>query len=186
MQPTSDTISTFCDRPSVQDPFMSVSEFASDAERAFRIGEESTLRPKQWPMSSSLELGPLPSAVPCARIHARLVVSEWSLPDLADTVELIVSELVTNSLHASAELDQVQFGERRMTGPSPVRLWLGSDFQRVLIQVWDGNRQLPVRQNATPESESGRGLLLVESLSSDWGSYRSAACSGKVVWAVVA
>ena len=55
----------------------------------------------QWPLRDFLELGALPSAVPCARLHARLVVQEWGLSTLADNVELVVSELITNALHAS-------------------------------------------------------------------------------------
>ncbi len=47
-------------------------------------------------MWSFLELGALPSAVPCARIHARQVVWEWGLGALTEAVELVVSELVTS------------------------------------------------------------------------------------------
>jgi hypothetical protein len=42
---------------------------------------------------------------------------------------------------------------------------------------------MPVRQDADAESESGRGLLLVETLSWDWGSY--ARGDVKVVWASI-
>src|SRR5215831_11424282 len=38
---------------------------------------------------SYLELGAFASAVPCARSHARLVVTEWGRPELADAVELV-------------------------------------------------------------------------------------------------
>ena len=64
-----------------------------------------------------------------------------------------------------------------------VRLWLASDGPDVLISVWDGSSQAPVRQEAGPDDESGRGLLIVESLSRDWGSYRTA--DGKVVWVLI-
>lgn len=47
----------------------------------------------QWPLQSFLELGALPGAVPCARLHARHVLREWGLADLADSTELLVSEL---------------------------------------------------------------------------------------------
>jgi anti-sigma regulatory factor (Ser/Thr protein kinase) len=124
-------------------------------------------------LRSHLELGAFPTAVPCARLHARLMALEWGLPALADTAELLVSELATNAIRASAGL------------LSPVmRLCLASDHQCMVIRVWDGGDQMPVRKNAGPDSESGRGLLLVESLSTEWGSYRKA--NGKVVWAVVA
>jgi len=31
----------------------------------------------EWPLRSYLELGALPSAVPCARLHAKQVLWEW-------------------------------------------------------------------------------------------------------------
>jgi anti-sigma regulatory factor (Ser/Thr protein kinase) len=123
-----------------------------------------------WPFSSHLELGALDSAVPCARLHARQVVREWGLPALADTAELLVSELMTNAIRASAGL---------MLPAVALRLF--SDGRYVLIHVWDGSSEMPVRRDVNADAESGRGLLLVESLSRDWGSYPRA--SGKVVWA---
>jgi hypothetical protein len=66
-----------------------------------------------------------------------------------------------------------------------VRLWLYSDGQRILIRVWDGNDEMPTRQEGDPSAESGRGLLIVESLASDWGASRLAKSSGKVAWAIV-
>jgi hypothetical protein len=33
-----------------------------------------------WPLQSHLELGALPTAVPCARLHARQMLWEWGLP----------------------------------------------------------------------------------------------------------
>jgi Histidine kinase-like ATPase domain len=133
-------------------------------------GHMSRPEPAAWPFSSYLELGALDSAVPCARLHARQVVREWGRPDLADTAELLVSELMTNAIRASAGL----------MSPA-VALWLLSDGRCVVVQVGDGSHELPVRQDADTDSASGWGLLLVESLSRDWGSYRRA--NGKVVWA---
>ena len=49
-----------------------------------------------------------------------------------------------------------------------------------------GAARLPVLQNPGPDAVSGRGLLLVDALSADWGAYRPAALSGKVVWSIVA
>ena len=138
-----------------------------------------------WPFQSYLELGALPSAVPCARLHARQVLWEWGLQALADPVELIVSELVTNGLHASEGLTGSRYAGRWTPGVPPLRLWLHADDTRVVIQVWDGNDKLPTRQVANVGAESGRGLLLVEAMSTTWGSYQVEGSSGKVVWAVV-
>jgi len=66
-----------------------------------------------------------------------------------------------------------------------VRLWLSSDKTAVLIQVGDADHRIPQRRDRGPEAESGRGLLLVEALSAQWGSYVPNGWQGKVVWASV-
>lgn len=136
-----------------------------------------TARTPNYVHQSHLVLGALPSAVPCARLHARLVLAEWDLKALVETTELLVSELVTNAVHTSAGLPE------RQHGLPTVRLWLGADHERVLIQVWDADERMPVRHRPDPDAEHGRGLLLVEAFSEDWGTYRPAGYPGKVVWA---
>jgi hypothetical protein len=42
---------------------------------------------------------------------------------------------------------------------------------------------MPIRQSATPNEPGGRGLVLLEALSQDWGAYRKA--DGKVVWVMI-
>jgi anti-sigma regulatory factor (Ser/Thr protein kinase) len=138
-----------------------------------------------WARQSYLELGALPTAVSCARKHARLVVGEWGLIDLADTVELVVSELATNALHASTGLTGSRYRGQWVPGVPPIRMWLCSDNQQVLIQVWDSNDQSPVTQQPSTEAESGRGLWLVDMLSKDRGTYALEGATGKVVWASV-
>lgn len=121
------------------------------------------------PLTCRLELCATPGAVPCARSLVKRIVVEWGRPDLADTAELLVSELVTNAIHASAGL------------PSPtVRLWLVAERDTVVIRVWDGSAGMPRHQDAAPESEHGRGLMLVASLGKQWGACRKPV--GKVVW----
>ena len=89
-----------------------------------------------WALESYLELGAYPTAVPCARLHARLVVMEWGLGALADTTELVVSELVTNAVRAADGLMRSTYDGRRRAGLPPVRLWLRSDYQSVIVMVW--------------------------------------------------
>jgi len=159
-------------------------EHGSGASPAFQAREEPSARSSaRWPLRSYLELGALPSAVPSARLHARLVVAEWGLAELAAVVELVVSEIVTNAVQASAGLTSSQYQGRWRPGRPPVRLWLCSDRERVLVQVWDGNDQMPRRPEPQPDAEHGRGLLLVESLSAEWGAFRPDRSGGKVVWA---
>jgi anti-sigma regulatory factor (Ser/Thr protein kinase) len=130
-----------------------------------------------WPVVSYLELAALVTAVPCFRLHSRAIAFEWGLTQLAEDIELIVSELVTNAILAARRAD---YGG--LAAPV-VRLWLASDRRGILIRVWDGSRQMPARQDAGPDDDSGRGLMLVECLASQWGAYRAE--DGKVVWAMV-
>ncbi|MGH3402050.1 MAG: ATP-binding protein [Streptosporangiaceae bacterium] len=128
-----------------------------------------------WPLRSYLELGILTGSVPCARLHAKHVLWEWGLAELGDSVELLVSELVTNAARVSRSTENASF----------IRLWLRSDKSRVLILVWDSNPRAPVRIDVTEDAESGRGLLLVEAISDRWNWYRPEGMGGKIVWAEV-
>lgn len=131
----------------------------------------------EWPLRTFLELGALPGAVPCARLHVRQVAWEWGFQTEArDNVELLVSELVSNSVAASAAVAE-----------SPVvRLWLLSDRTQVLILVWDTSPLRPARIDVDEEAESGRGLLLVETISSQWGCYFPLnGDQAKVTWALL-
>lgn len=132
-----------------------------------------------------LELGALPTAVPCARLHAKHVLREWHLEQIADTAELIVSELVTNAVRASAGLTSSEYAGRCVPGVPPVRFWLASDGEHVVVQVWDASDQMPVLQHPGADVESGRGLELVEALATEWGAYTPERSSGKIVWAVM-
>lgn len=153
----------------------------SDPEHSSGVGSASITGNSYWPLQSHLDLGAFPSAVPSARLHARFIVEEWGLAFIADTVELIVSELVTNGVKASQQLE----------GLPAIRLGLSSDERSVLVTVWDGNHE-PVGTSAVEgselpdlETEGGRGLFLVDNLSTDWGVYQPENVTGKVVWSVV-
>ena len=136
------------------------------------------------PLQTSLGFGALPSAVGCARLHARNVMYEWNLPSLADTVELVVSELVTNAVHASTGTDgQPRYNPK--TGLPHIHLRLSSDRAHVLIEVWDQDPRMPVAKTAGGNDESGRGLMLVEALCERWDSALVPDWDGKVVWAEV-
>jgi anti-sigma regulatory factor (Ser/Thr protein kinase) len=138
------------------------------------LGSDMTM---QWPLRNSLQLGALPTAAPCARLHAKHLLWEWGLGEITDTAELLVSELVTNGVKA------VQAMEQR----SPVWLQLSADGMRLLIEVWDGNTRPPSPrelEDGIPalEDEGGRGLFLVATLSDRWSWYLTQEPIGKVVW----
>jgi anti-sigma regulatory factor (Ser/Thr protein kinase) len=109
------------------------------------------------------------------------VLGEWGLHGLAATVELLVSELVTNALRAMAGRDV----------SAPIRLQLSGDGARVLIEVWDAEPRPPVvkelGEGTVPDfgTEGGRGLFLVDALSERWNWYPVRQWGGKVVWAEV-
>ena len=127
-----------------------------------------------WPLTSGLEFGPHFGAVPCARLHTRLVLHEWQQSSLIDTAELVACELVTNAITATRARDC----------SCPVRLRLASDGSRALILVSDSSPHPPRQINSAGDIESGRGLLLVEALSSSWGWYATREYGiTKTVWA---
>jgi len=122
---------------------------------------------------SFLELAPLPTAIPCARLHAVNVLHEWQLPrELIADAELLVSELMTNALTASTSLDE----------PAPIALRLLADRGRLVIEAWDHSPFDLDPFEAGHDSENGRGLVIVEALSQRWGS-RRVGYNRKVVWA---
>ena len=140
-------------------------------------------------LRSYLELGPFPGAVPCARLHTKLVLWEWDMAALTETAELVVSELVTNALsaysHPASTWPRRHGPGQPATGIPPIRFWLACDRQKLLIQVWDASDRLPVLHDADPGAEGGHGLLLVQALSAGWGTYLPDAFGGKVTWALV-
>ncbi len=98
---------------------------------------------------------------------------------LADTAELLASELVTNAVRACEHL------RARADVPAvPVTcVWLTSDGLSLMIHVWDPSDEMPVHRHSGFDDESGRGLMLVDHLAKDWGAYRKD--GGKVVWAQI-
>jgi len=116
---------------------------------------------------SNLELGALPSAVACARLHAKQVAWEWGLDTLAETIELVVSELATNAIKAAVTYHDAD----RVLGMPVIWLRLTGGDGQVLVEVWDSNPEPPVRAEADLTMENGRGLLLVDAVSTNWGYY---------------
>ena len=121
--------------------------------------------------TSSLELAPLPTAVSCARGHATNVLAEWGLAHLVDDAALVLSELMTNALEASAVLPH----------RPPIALRLLASETSLVIEAWDHSPLDLEPAEAGPDAEHGRGLLVVQALSTRWGSRRSDD-NRKVVW----
>jgi anti-sigma regulatory factor (Ser/Thr protein kinase) len=104
------------------------------------------------------------SMVARTRAMAREALDRWGLLELTPTVELLVSELVTNAfLHGGGDIDL-----RMIKATS------------LVCEVRDDGHDLPHLCHAEGMDESGRGLQLVSHLAERWGTHRTP--TGKVVW----
>jgi anti-sigma regulatory factor (Ser/Thr protein kinase) len=157
---------------------------AGELEQGSRIGpalhpDEPVPHPS--PPHNFLELAAVPTAVACARLHARNMLWEWGLDWLAPDAELLVAELTANAVKATVARHQ-----------AAVRLRLSCDGARVLIEVWDADPCPPaaaergVDGRPDPMEGQGRGLFLVAALSSRWAWYLTTEPRGKVVWCDIA
>lgn len=106
--------------------------------------------------------------------HARTFVSDQlgshRLNYLIEDATLVVSELVTNAvLHAKTHLVVV----------------IDELPQWVRLAVHDNSSTLPVMGHAEPDHTSGRGMTIVDSCATAWGTDRDAQ-GRKSVWATFA
>lgn len=139
------------------------------------------------PASPSLPMSARQCRVPlladlAAPAAARSVVEDavrvWRVPVDVDVAVLLTSELVTNAVTHGTP-----------TAGTFVLLTIACDAAGLRVDVHDGSGALPVldtgvldcaRNGAPEEAETGRGLLLVTTLSAEWGFYRTSA--GKAVY----
>ena len=111
-------------------------------------------------------LPPDPSSAMAARAFAREVLSAWHESDAAETVLLLVSELVANAvLHAGTKVEVCML--RR--------------GHKLRVEVSDESPVLPATRNFETDATTGRGLGLVDALADSWGAEPRAE-HGKVVW----
>ena len=131
-----------------------------------------------------LELVTLPSAPFWARRQTRAALRSWRIwPEAIETTELLVSELVTNAVKFAAP-QQRQRADASPESVECIALTLRYMAGRLIIEVSDPNPRPPVTAEAGDESESGRGLMLVQALSKEWNYYLPPS-GGKVVYCVL-
>jgi anti-sigma regulatory factor (Ser/Thr protein kinase) len=105
--------------------------------------------------------------VGAARHHVRETLEARHIPEqTVDTVELLTSEIVTNAI---------------VHGHSAPTVALVVSDQDVRVAVADDSSHYPELRRAGPETAGGRGIHLVDRLSSVWGS-EPIAGGGKQVW----
>lgn len=124
----------------------------------------------------------LPSAARLARYFTTKVLNDFSLDELAETARLLASELITNSVKATGITKENPSWTELRERCNVIYLCIYRTPEgRIVLEVWDNDRTPPVRRQATPEDQYGRGLGLVEALTKDWG-YRWPKTGGKIVW----
>jgi anti-sigma regulatory factor (Ser/Thr protein kinase) len=108
------------------------------------------------------------SAAAARRFAERSGCREHGL-DLLDDALLLISELVTNSV---------------LHGGPPIVLAIECDGEGLHVRVRDGGPTMPTPRTADEGAESGRGMSLVDLLSSTWGvePVADAHGPGKEVW----
>ena len=121
----------------------------------------------------SLRLKPVPTAPARARELIADACRAWDLDRLRGPAALVISELVSNAVQHAGTDFLVQITRRETY---------------LHLSVRDGSPELPHQPDATPDggegtAERGRGLQLVDTYATAWGSNPTA--DGKVVWATL-
>jgi len=110
--------------------------------------------------TTSLVVFTLPStpySVQMARFYVRAALGYHDLSDYAENIELVTSELVTNAIaHASTRAINLEL--IRLEGPGAIA-----------VIVTDSSPLPPVKLDPTKDAQHGRGLHIVEALSTQWG-----------------
>src|ERR671914_437092 len=124
-----------------------------------------------WP-AYSLDLPPNALAPRAARALAVSALTQWNALVLAEDVELVVSELVTNSLGIAAEIG--------------FTIAFAAETCEVEVAVWDDGAGTPTLTIPASDSVSGRGLQLVDAVAVAWGCSEGLVGIGKKIWARLA
>jgi anti-sigma regulatory factor (Ser/Thr protein kinase) len=112
-----------------------------------------------------VRLARVPASAADARSHVRAAIDQWKVPVDPDVAVLLTSDLVTNAiLHGDGK--NVTIAIRCSRG-------------RLRVDVYDTARSLPATLEPA-DLETGSGLVLVSTLSSEWGFFRTPA--GKAVY----
>jgi Histidine kinase-like ATPase domain len=119
--------------------------------------------------SLSISLTPGPAAAAEARRHVRAAIEGWGVSADPYVAALLTSELVTNAI-------------RHAVGP--VKLFVTCSCGQLRVYVHDSSREWAVPLAASVGAEDGRGLMLVASMATHWGCYRTSA--GKAVYFTLA
>jgi Histidine kinase-like ATPase domain len=139
------------------------------AQQGNQMETMAPIRPTVHPLRQiSLKLGPAAAAE--ARRQVEAAIYAYRAPVDASVAVLLASELVANAIRHQA-------GET-------AELVIDVTCGQLRVDVHDTSGSLPVLMDAPADAEGGRGLMLVATLSTDWGFYRTPA--GKAVYFTLA
>jgi DNA-binding NarL/FixJ family response regulator len=135
----------------IPDALREIAAFVAAAERAVRTAGAALENDLRSPRRS--------------RRLARDTLTGWCDDDVLSTIELLVSEVVSNGVeHADSDVD--------------VRIAVGATTIRV--EVSDRSPVLPIVRSPCLDSPNGRGMRIVDNAASRWGV--QARRTGKCVW----
>lgn len=122
-----------------------------------------------------------PSSVGPARRYATSMLGAWNICDfVADDAVLVVSELITNAIRATASHPPVEVWMRLSHRTGHVRIEVADICPESLPRP-----RTPTEATGTLTDEHGRGLMIVAAVSQEHGAF-SLPGGGKVVWARLA
>jgi len=110
-----------------------------------------------------------PACACVARDFTGVTLAEWGADALVFDAQLVISELVTNAMRHAGGV---------------VQLRLVRSGAQVACVVSDGSVAPPTLAAEDCFAESGRGLHLVQALTSSWG-WIAVHDQGKLVWAIL-
>ena len=111
-----------------------------------------------------------PAAAAEARAQVRAALRGWKVPVDHDIAILLTSDLVTNA---------IRYGDGET-----ITLAIRCSRDHLRIDVYDKSRYLPAGAAEPGDGDSGRGLVLVAALSTEWGSFGTPA--GKAMYFTLA
>lgn len=138
-----------------------------------RPAERHERHERQERHACRVRLASRPAAAAEARRWVWDAIRSWQISVDLDAALLLTSELVTNAVRHEA-------GQ----GAQAVVLAIVSSRGRLRVDVHDTSCSRPAVAEVPADAETGRGLLLVETLSDEWGFYPTP--TGKAVYFTLA
>ena len=100
-------------------------------------------------------------AVAAARHEVRAAIRAWKVPGNLSVAVSLTSELVTNALRHEAG--------------TAIELVISCAYRQLQVDVYDTSPAVALPAGAPASDQAAQGLVLLRSLSSSWGYYRTPA-----------